>query len=96
LLPSRAHPLSYEDLARALLGFVATAQHKDAPEAARKFSAARAAGHMVPCDELHDHYVSRPHTSDRAGNMFAVQSWRSHDHLLHTPRSALRRAAMSA
>ena len=41
LLPSRAHPLSYEDLARALLGFVATAQHKDAPEAVRKFSAAR-------------------------------------------------------
>jgi hypothetical protein len=41
LLPSRAHPLSYEDLARALLGFVAAAQHKDAPEAVRKFSAAR-------------------------------------------------------
>ena len=41
LLPSRAHPLSYADLARALLGFVATAQHKDAPEAVRKFSAAR-------------------------------------------------------
>jgi hypothetical protein len=41
LLPSRAHPLSYEDLARALLGFVTTAQHKDAPEAVRKFSAAR-------------------------------------------------------
>ena len=41
LLPSRAHPLSYEDLARALLGFVATAQHKDAPEAVRKVSAAR-------------------------------------------------------
>ena len=41
MLPSRAHPLSYEDLAPALLGFVATAQHKDAPEAVRKFSAAR-------------------------------------------------------
>ena len=41
LLPTRAHPLSYEDLARALLGFVATAQHKDAPEAVRKFSTAR-------------------------------------------------------
>jgi hypothetical protein len=38
MLPTWYHPVSYEDLARLLLGFVASVQHKDAPEAVQRFS----------------------------------------------------------
>ena len=38
LLPTWRNPISYEDLGRLLLGFVASVQHKDAPEAVRRFS----------------------------------------------------------
>jgi hypothetical protein len=38
MLPTWYQPVDYEDLARLLLGFVASTQHKDAPEAVRRFS----------------------------------------------------------
>src|SRR5690349_17680758 len=38
MLPTWRNPIGYEDLARLLLGFVASVQHKDAPEAVRRFS----------------------------------------------------------
>jgi hypothetical protein len=38
LLPVRSYPINYDDLARALLGFVVTAQHKDAAAEVRAFS----------------------------------------------------------
>ena len=38
LMPWRQQPLDYPDIARALLGFVAATQHKDAAETVRRFS----------------------------------------------------------
>lgn len=45
LLPTRKQPLEYVDLARAIIGFTATAQHKDAPEAVRFYSDFRCKSH---------------------------------------------------
>jgi hypothetical protein len=45
LLPSRKQPLSYTDIARAILGFVTTTQHKDAPEAVNYYSEFRCHAH---------------------------------------------------
>lgn len=41
LLPNRADPMTYEDLARALLGFVASETHKDAADIVRRLSGLR-------------------------------------------------------
>src|SRR5690348_11247450 len=41
LLPWRAEALTYADIARALLGFVAATQHRDAAATVRRFSAFR-------------------------------------------------------
>jgi hypothetical protein len=38
LLPTRRQPLEYIDIARAIIGFTATGQHKDAPEAVQYYS----------------------------------------------------------
>jgi hypothetical protein len=45
LLPKRQEPLGYVDLARALLGFTAAAQHKDAAAAVRSISRLRCSAH---------------------------------------------------
>jgi hypothetical protein len=45
LLPIRQEPFGYADLARALLGFTAAAQHKDAAAAVRSISRLRCSAH---------------------------------------------------
>jgi hypothetical protein len=52
LLPNRSDPMTYDDIARAILGFLASDTHKDAARAVLQFADFRCGTHEVGSDEL--------------------------------------------